>query len=255
MSKATCIRAFLFIFTALLLAIGLGFMVSIVWLMIKSSYYDAITGSKILDIGCVAFAVFVCFTSIVGCFGLCGDRHHLLKLFVVFLFILLVLKVAAIVLWFTHNDKFEDFARNNWDKVSDTSRIIIQEKLSCCSMKGISVNHSSTNDPSCYENRNVSAGLQKRDCFTGLKSWLNENKMIILGTASGVILTEIFIIILVYYTLCAHFEDGNKRNRVIPITVAGHTERRLAGDVQLRDMDSSIDDKMSERKWIKHDHR
>ncbi|XP_057314740.1 CD151 antigen-like isoform X2 [Hydractinia symbiolongicarpus] len=227
----TCFKFVLSLFSGLFLLLGLGFVSLFTWLMIKNSQYDAVTGSKIVDISFMSFASLICLIAILGCCGIHKENERIIKLYVILIFTMLVFEMSLLTVWFTQKEKIEVLMKSRWHKMGDENRIRLQKKLSCCSMDDITTDYNSTMHSSCYVNGTISAHTTKK----------------------------VTIIVFSYLFLCIYTDHDlprtfrNNHTKVVPMPFK---RSHLAGDVELCDLDYAFPaDNSNKRYWAKHTNR
>ncbi|XP_057314739.1 tetraspanin-31-like isoform X1 [Hydractinia symbiolongicarpus] len=255
----TCFKFVLSLFSGLFLLLGLGFVSLFTWLMIKNSQYDAVTGSKIVDISFMSFASLICLIAILGCCGIHKENERIIKLYVILIFTMLVFEMSLLTVWFTQKEKIEVLMKSRWHKMGDENRIRLQKKLSCCSMDDITTDYNSTMHSSCYVNGTISAHTTKKDCFSALIDYLKDKQEYIFGVLAALVFIEVTIIVFSYLFLCIYTDHDlprtfrNNHTKVVPMPFK---RSHLAGDVELCDLDYAFPaDNSNKRYWAKHTNR
>jgi len=206
-----CAKKILTLLTILILIIGLGLLGIAIWHIAETrSIY--LTGNQVLDIGFLAFSCFLSVTGLCGGYGLLADRKCLLKLYFALIAVFLLAGIGLVILAFAFEKKLEELVVSNWNKLDDSKRIQVQERLICCGMANLKLYHNSSSHPSCFKEKKL-GNPRNENCYEVMKEWLEKNKYAVIGGAAALFLVQLVILIS---TMIVILQMGYKSSKVAP---------------------------------------
>ncbi|KXJ29024.1 tetraspanin-8 [Exaiptasia diaphana] len=261
MNKSTaCIRWTAFALDVLI-SIGGSVMLGIsIWVYTQDNEYKHISKNTTASACFIALSVLV---FIIGFLGTCAIlllKSGLLKFYFTMITILLLIELAGAIYLYLQQDKIQGFIHKNWNETEDKTRILIQEKLKCCSMKPVITTHASSNDPSCFETVDGDQ-VRLKDCYSELIDWLKRN-VVVLATCAVVLASIQMFLLASSCRLLASIESGDrmiKQVKVRPMDEQPHKPRTNKtfnrGNVDEPEAftyeKSSLEEKLERRQWAR----
>jgi len=136
----------------------------------------------------LGFSLF--FSGLLGWVGGASESPCLVRLFLAFIVLSLLIEVGGIITLNILGQSFGDILEMGWHEVNQGTRNIVQESLSCCGWRGLDeFRNNEPIDESCYEKvveEEVLAGLdgeeapmrmKQEPCMNNLQEWFLENKI------------------------------------------------------------------------------
>lgn len=259
--------------------LGLG-----IWASTQDTEYKHLTGNLYVTITYISVASFIFITGFLGACAIVTLKQGLLKVYFGFVFTLFLAELAIAIYIYLERDKIPGFIQSNWNSTTDSTRILIQDKLKCCSFQPVITMHPSSDDVSCFVDKDKTNSRLK-DCYNVLRDWVDTN-YIILATCSTLVASIEMFVLAGTCRLITNIETGDtliKQTRVMPFNpemsaVSGSNKRkshRLAGQKQeIREVDEDDIEEISlgesdkrtaavlqsmntveRKKWAKHNKR
>lgn len=201
--------------------IGLALVTLITWIKVKYSHLETITGSLYVDIAVIAIAVLLCLVGLIGYCGAGTGHKALLRIYICFIILLVLVKAGIVVLLFTQQDTVKATVTKFWNSAADENRDQFQKLFSCCDIANNTKHHDSQKMPSCFKDGLV-GGDRRIGCIKALSKLWDENLVLVVGIAAGVVFSEIMTVIVSCLLIC--FDDGYpdvsiKKSRVSPMRI------------------------------------
>jgi len=137
----------------------------------------------------LGFSLF--FSGLLGWVGGASESPCLVRLFLAFIVLSLLIEVGGIITLNILGQSFGDILEIGWQEVNQGTRNIVQDSLSCCGWRGLDeFRNNEPIDESCYEKVNeeeLLVGLdgeeeaprrmKQEPCMNNLQEWFLENKI------------------------------------------------------------------------------
>ncbi|XP_046372496.2 tetraspanin-8-like [Haliotis rufescens] len=202
MAASGCVRPCFIVFNLLFWLMGLFLVGFMAWTMATNPALITgfISGSRYFTYSILGAGVLIVLAGLFGCIGGLKEGTCLLKTFIAFTIIILLIEIGGAVTAYMMQGELQVYRDSGWTDFNTDTKNFLQTELKCCGFNSASEYGSTVADypDSCFSDPSSKTGASQHNavCWTKINEWLDSNMAIWAGTLGGVALVQIVSLIL-----------------------------------------------------------